>query len=53
MSISHVAICEGKDSNGDIITYGVSLAGNAVYKKKLKDNIPEKIVMTARIRKDG
>lgn len=53
MSISHVAICGGKDSDGDIITYGVSLAGNAVYKKKLKDNIPEKIVMTARIRKDG
>lgn len=53
MSVSHVAICGGKDSDGDLITYGVSLAGNAVYKKKLKDNIPEKIIAVARIRKDG
>lgn len=53
MSVSHIAICGGTDSDGNIITYGASVSGNAVYMKKLTDNIPEKIIMTARIRKDG
>lgn len=52
MSISHVGICSGNDSDGDATTIEVTTVTNAVYKRKLKNNTPGKVLFVARIRKD-
>ena len=53
MSISHAGICSGFDADGDATTLEVTTVTNAVYKRKLKDNKPGKVVLVCRIRKDG
>lgn len=52
MSVSHVGICNGFDEDGDPTTIEVTTVANAVYKRKLKDNQPGKVILVARIRKD-
>ena len=52
MSISHVGICSGFDSDGDATTIEVTTVTNAVYKRKLKNNQPGKVILVCRIRKD-
>ena len=53
MSISHVGICSGFDADGDATTLEVTTVTNAVYKRKLKNNQPGKVILVCRIRKDG
>lgn len=52
MSVSHVGICSGFDADGDATTIEVTNVGDVVYKRKLKDNQPGKVILVCRIRKD-
>ena len=52
MSVSHVGICSGFDADGDATTIEVTTVSGAVYKRKLKDNQPGKVILVCRIRKD-
>lgn len=52
MSVSHVGICSGFDADGDATTIEVTNVGDIVYKRKLKDNQPGKVILVCRIRKD-
>ena len=52
MSVSHVGICSGFDADGDATTIEVTSVSDVVYKRKLKDNQPGKVILVCRIRKD-